>query len=157
MDDFQRFKQQRESAHEERARERVDIVNHTAALAYQYFQALGRGALVADPDNVSGRANSPDSTVFWYATAGSRELDELELREPEKIIQLIREYNPETAFVAVLLYGDGRVEASVKEPNQEPGGLSPPQAYELIGEQRSEPTGPPATVHRISDWGDGAA
>jgi hypothetical protein len=145
MDDIARFKQRKAAAEADSEHRRVEIQNHMAAFAFQGYREGGRGALVVDIDDCFGRENA-QGTAWWYVVPGSERFDEL--AAPEKLIQLINTYNPKTGFVLVAL-NDGETQVGVNECNQEPVSLSPPEAYELIGDQ--------GIKHHLPPRGDGAA
>ena len=136
------------------ANKEVQVANQAAALAYQSYLSGGRCALVADIDNCFGR-NTATGTSWWNVHPNSPAFDDLKLSEPERVIAIIEQYDPESECVVIALK-DGQMHVVIAKDKGTPY-LTPPEAYRIIGDQRPEP-GPLATIHSLADWnGDGAA
>lgn len=152
MDDLQQFKKQREdrSAQVAAERERLGFEdwNGLGGAAYDGFLRFGRGVMLC---NIDG---SKLSATYYRLEADA--IQELGIA-PEclaSIAAAVALYNPELEFITIAMDQEdwqrwGRQRVDPNDPRQ----LSPRAAYE----SRPEPIGPAATVHRLSDWGDGAA
>jgi hypothetical protein len=110
-----------------------DSWNRIFAGAWEGFIKKGRGAFIFEP-----APNMPGHSQLRFLEADNgdfkRILDDEDL---PKLAELINNYDPQIQFVVVYDYGDS-YEVKTLTADVANGGLTPPQAHELIRKQKQK-------------------
>jgi hypothetical protein len=127
--------------------------NQVAAASYQQYRA-SRGALFALQLDI--RPDGSSTLTGLFGDALSEAIDEAE--DPEQILLMVQGVDPAVEVLVLIEHPSGEYEWRKMRPDPEcPQYLEPKAAYELIGDQGPEPTGPAATIHRFPTPGGDAA